>query len=108
MFSSFDNLDKEILNLNDVVIKDLQVESQRLCNKINNLEKKKKTTTLISLEENSNFLEQYVKGMNNLEITGVAGDVEDQNLEEKVIEILDKIDLNVSSQDIEACHHTEK
>ena len=43
MFSSFDNLDKEILNLNDVVIKDLQVESQRLCNEINNLEKKKKT-----------------------------------------------------------------
>ena len=60
MFSSFDNLDKEILNLNDVVIKDLQVESQRLCNKINNLEKKRK---LISLEENSNFLEQYVKGI---------------------------------------------
>ena len=46
MFSSFDNLDKEILNLNDVVIKDLQVESQRLCNKINNLEKKKKKTNL--------------------------------------------------------------
>ena len=65
MFSSFDNLDKEILNLNDVVIKDLQVESQRLCNKINNLEKKQKknNTNLISLEENSNFLEQYVKGI---------------------------------------------
>ena len=36
----FDNLDKEMLNLKDVIIKDLQVENQRLRNKINNLEKK--------------------------------------------------------------------
>ena len=47
--SKFDNLDKEMLNLKDVIIKDLLVENQRLCNKINNLEKK-----VISLEENSN------------------------------------------------------
>ena len=37
----FDNLDKETINLKDVIIKDLQVENQRLRNKINNLEKKK-------------------------------------------------------------------
>ena len=36
----FDNLCKEMLNLKDVIIKDLQVENQRLLNKINNLEKK--------------------------------------------------------------------
>ena len=35
----FDNFDKEILNLKDMIIKDLQVENQRLYNKINNLEK---------------------------------------------------------------------
>ena len=36
----FDDLDKEMLNLKDVIIKDLQVENQRLRSKINNLEKK--------------------------------------------------------------------
>ena len=36
----FDNLDKVMLNLKDVIIKGLQVENQRLHNKINNLEKK--------------------------------------------------------------------
>ena len=36
----FDNLCKEMLNLKDVIIKDLQVENQRLLNKINSLEKK--------------------------------------------------------------------
>ena len=92
MLLSFDHLDKEILNLKDVIIKDLQVENQRLRNRINNLEKK-----VISLEENSNFLEQYGR-RNNLEITGIPDDVDDQNLEEKVIEILDEIDVNVSSK----------
>ena len=73
----FDNLNKEMLNLKDVIIKDLQVENQRLRNKINNLEKK-----VISLEENSNSLKQYGR-RKNLEITGIPDDVDDQNLEEK-------------------------
>ena len=50
----FDNSDKEMLNLQDVIIKDIQIENQRLRNKINNLEKKS-----ISLAENSNSIEQY-------------------------------------------------
>ena len=98
----FDNLDKEMLNLKDVIIKDLQVENQRLRSRIINLEKK-----VISLEENSNSLEQYGR-RNNLEITGIPDDVDDQKLEEKVIEILDKIDVNVSSKDVEACHRIGK
>ena len=36
----FHNLDKEMLNLKDVIIKDLQAKNQRLRNKINNPEKK--------------------------------------------------------------------
>ena len=98
----FDNLDKEMLNLKDVIIKDLQVENQRLRSRIINIEKK-----VISLEENSNSLEQYGR-RNNLEITGIPDDVDDQKLEEKVIEILDKIDVNVSSKDVEACHRIGK
>ena len=76
---------------------------------------------VISLEENSNrairskqgaykwnFIYNLLDRRNNLEITGILADVEDQNLEEKVIEILDKIDVNVSSKDIEACHQIGK
>ena len=98
----FDNLDKEMLNLKDVIIKDLQVKNQRLRNKINNLEKK-----VMSLEENSNSLKQYGR-RKNLEITGIPDDVDNQNLGEKVIEILDKTDINVSSKDIESCHQIGK
>ena len=60
-----------------------------------------------NLTENSSSFEQYGQ-RNNFEITGTLDDVEDQNLEEKVIEILDKSDLNVSSKDIEACHRMGK
>ena len=74
----FDNLDKEMLNLKDVIIKDLQVVNQRLRNKINNLEKK-----ATSLEENSNSLERYGR-RNILEISGIPDDINDQNLQEKV------------------------
>ena len=102
MLLRFDNFDKEILNLKDVIIKDLQVENQRLYNKINNLEKK-----VTSLEENSNSLGQFGRS-SNLEITGIPDDVDDHKLEEKVIEVLDKIDVNVLSKDIEACHRIGK
>ena len=102
LLSRFGNLDKEMVNLKDVIIKDLQVENQRLRNEINNLEKK-----VISLEENSNSLEQCGRS-NNLQITGISYDIEDQNREDKVIELLDKIDANVSSKDIEDCHRIGK
>ena len=102
MLSCFDGLDKELLNLKDVIIKDLQVENQRLRMKVNNLENK-----VMSLEINGNHLEQY--GIrNNLDITGIPDDVSEENLEEKVIQVLSEIKVNVSSSDIEACHRIGK
>ena len=86
------------LNIKNVVIKDLQIENQQFRSKINDLEKK-----VFSLEENGNLLEQYGR-RNNLEIMGVSDNLEDEKFEEKVIEILQKIELNVSTKDIEACH----
>ena len=81
-----------------MTIKDLQVENQRLRMKVNNLENK-----VISLEINGNHLKQYGR-RNDLEITGIPDDVSDENLEEKVIQVLSEIQVSVSSSDIEACH----
>ena len=39
IFSRFDGLDEAVLNLKDAIVKDLQVENQRLRMKVNNLEK---------------------------------------------------------------------
>ena len=98
LISRFDGLDKEILNLKDVIIKNLQDENQRLRKKVSDLESK-----VISLESDHNSLEQY-GWRNNIEISGILDTVPNQNLGQKVIEILDEIDASVSPNDIEACH----
>ena len=102
ILSRFDGLNKELLNLKDVIIKDLQLENQRLRMKVKNLENK-----VMQLEINGNHLEQCGK-RNNLEITGIPDDVSDENLEEKVIHVLSEIQVNVSSSDIKACHRIGK
>ena len=68
ILSRFDGLDKELLDLKDVIMKDLQVENKRLCMKVNNLKNK-----VMSLEINGNYLKQYGK-RNNLEITGIPNE----------------------------------
>ena len=41
---------------------------------------------------------------NNLEISGIPNNVEDDDIETKTIEVLKKIDVIVNKQEIEACH----
>ena len=53
----------------------------------------------MSYKINGNHFEQY--GIrNNLEITGIPYDVSDENLEEKVIQVLSEIRFNVSISDM--------
>ena len=53
LLTRFDGVDKELLNLKDIIIKDLQIENQRLRDKVINLEKR-----VISLEVSGNLLDQ--------------------------------------------------
>ena len=96
MLSHFDGLDKELLNLKDVIIKDIQVENQH------NPENK-----IMSLEINGNNQKQYGR-RNYLEITELPDAVSDENLEEKVTQVLGEIQPNFLSSDIEACHRIGK
>ena len=85
LLSRFDGLHKEILNLEDIVIKELQLENQRLRNKVSDLQKK-----IYSAEENINSFEQYGR-RNNIEITGILESVGNEKLEETVVEVLIKL-----------------
>ena len=98
MTSRFDGLDIELLNLKDVIIKNLQAENERLRKKVNVLENKVST-----LESEHNSLQQYGWG-NNIKISGIPDRVPDQILEEKVVDILNEISVDVSPKDIEVCH----
>ena len=98
----FDGLDKELRNLRDAIVKNLQVENHRLRMKVSN-----RQNEVMSLEMDGNDLEQYGR-RSNLDITGIPDGVSDKNLEEKVIQVLREIQVNVSSSDIERCHHIGK
>ena len=67
------------------VIKNLQVENERLRKKVNVLERK-----ILTTENDHNSLEQYER-RNNIEITGTPESASDQNLEEKVVNILNEM-----------------
>ena len=62
--------------------------------KVNNRE-----NNVMSYKSNGNHFEQYGR-RNNLEITGIPYDVSDENLEEKVIQVLSEIRFNVSISDM--------
>ena len=99
LLSRFDNLSTEFLNLKDIIIKNLQIENERLRNRVSYLNKR-----IVSLESNHNMFEQYGR-RNNIEITDIPDTVQDNELENKVTEILDAIGVEAkSSADFEDCH----
>ena len=95
--------------LNSIIVLHKHVTSNNLSSKISkskiNVRKKVDDleSNVISLESDHNSLEQY-GGRNNIEICGILGSFPDQNLERKVIKILDGIDFSVSTNDIEVCY----
>ena len=94
LLSRMDGLSAEIINMKDVIIKNLQIDNEKLRKKVDFLENK-----IITLEKNENLLEQYGR-RNNLEITGIPDNVSHSDLENKVVGILNSIDVKVTSADI--------
>ena len=73
--SRFDEPTTELLNVKDVMIKNLQAENERLREKFSYLHKK-----VTSLKINQNKLEQYGR-RNNIEVSGIPDSVEDNCLD---------------------------
>ena len=57
------------------------------------------------LETDLNKQDQYNR-RNNLDIQGIHDSVPDDQLEEKVIEIFNQINVKINTFDIEDCHHS--
>ena len=86
---------KKIESLESAVSK---IDSELAISKSVNVTLKK---SVLSLQKKVNEMDQYNR-RNNIEIAGVPDEV--INLEEKAIALLSKIEVNVSAQDIVACH----
>ena len=96
LMQNITNLKDEVINLKDIIIKNLQDENKRLKTKVNVLENK-----IIDLEIQNNNLDQYSR-RNNVEISGIPQSVSDNQVEEKVVDILKAIDINITTNEIEA------
>lgn len=93
-----DVIDDSINQMKDVIIKNLIDSNKKLQDEISHLRKK-----VNDIECNEAATNQYGR-RNNLEISGVPSEVHDSNLEDKVVQILNKIDVNIQPNEIEACH----
>ena len=102
LIQNITNLKDKVIKLKDIIIKNLQDESKRLKTKVNVFENK-----INDLEIQNNNLDQYSR-RNNIEISGIPQSVSDIQLEEKVIDILKVIDVNITMNEIEACHRLGK
>lgn len=92
----------EFLNMKDVIIKRLQDENELLRARCSKLEDK-----VVSLETSVNQVEQYGR-RNNIVISGIPDDIDDDELEDAVTSIMQDVEVVVQSGDIEACHRIGK
>ena len=98
-------ISKDVEQLKDVIIKNLVESNKKMQKTIETLQKKveKMEHREKIMKINTEKQNQYGR-RNNIEISGIMNEVADEELENKVIEILDEIDVKVTKEDIEACH----
>ena len=81
-----------------MIIKRLQEENDLLWARCSKLENK-----VIDLESSINHIEQYGR-RNNIVISGIPDDINDNDLEFTVTKLMKDVDVYIDSGDIEACH----
>ena len=99
LVANFNDLQDEIINMKNNVIKKLHNKNAQLKVTIANLQHK-----VIILETAMNTVEQY-NWTNYIEITGIPNSIGDKNLEHSVIEVFKSANIQISHKDIEDYHH---
>ena len=100
--NQINSLKDEIINLKEIVIRNLQDENEKLRHRCELLEKR-----CSKHESDHNALAQF-SWQNNVILSGIPESVSEDVLEESVISVLSDIDVLVESQNIEACHRFGK
>ena len=98
MQKSISRLRYDILDIKDVIVQRLQDDNLKLKERVSCLEDK-----VIQLEIKNNSLEQYGR-TNDLEIEGIPTSISDKELEKTAVALLNSINVNLDSSDVEDCH----
>lgn len=99
--NAVDLVRSDILEIRNVIIKNLLDENNKLKTKVKSLSDK-----VESLEADIAAQDLYCR-RNNIEFSGITNDVVDENLEAHVIKICKDIGVKVTEADIEACHRLQ-
>ena len=102
LIQNITTLKDEVINSKNMIIENIQDENKHLKTKVNVLENK-----IIDLEIQNSNVHQYSR-RNNVEILGILQSVSDNQLEEKVVDIMKAIDVYTTKNEIEACHRLGK
>ena len=110
--TTVNNINNDLSEMRKSIIDTLVMENRKLQDKIKKLEKRLNDVEW-DVDENFNKIEEIEEKVestnqygrrNNIEISGIPNVIDDDNLEGKIIEVFDKININISKTDIEACH----
>ena len=104
LLSMLQNVQEEIKDVKNLVI-ELKTETTKLKKKIDDVEdiNEKLIKRVINVEKEHWQNAQYGR-CKNVELSGIPDSVEDNELEVKIIEVLERVGLKINSNDIEACH----
>ena len=95
-------------NNKDEIIQSLKNEVSSLQNRVDRLESQVRLLedALINNEIKINNADQYSR-RNNIVTQGIPHSVKYKDLEDKVINVLDKVNVKVTKNDIETCHRLD-
>ena len=103
--SNLNDIRQSIQDMKDNVINHILEENKRLRDKISILDENyaRQNSKIVKLEKDLWDNSQYTR-RNNIELSGICESIDDEELEESVVGILNKIGVKCSANDIEACH----
>ena len=84
-----------------------RIEVSSLQNRVSKLECQVRLLedAVINSEIKINSADQYSR-QNNIVIQGISQSIKSKDLEDKVINVLNKVNVNVTKNDIETCHQS--
>ena len=89
LMKNITDLKDKVINMKDIIIKNLKDENDRLKSKVNILENR-----ITDLEIENNRIDQCSL-RNSIEISGLPQEVTNSQLEAKVVEVLKAIDVDI-------------
>ena len=104
ILTKLDTVSEDLRNLK-IELSEVKRNNKSLKNKVYDLEEYADDCDehIFNLEKRMNKLEQYTR-RENIEISGIAGNIHHNDLDKTVVDLLDRINVKISTNDIEACH----